>query len=104
MFDNIIIVQVVGKALKVFETVLRKQSFRNFVSLSKRHIFFFFFFFFKHLCRGTGTGNLWRDILLKKKRKGNEWRTKRVKKKRFFKNVKKGEEGRIVLIIKKQFF
>lgn len=44
MFDNIIIVQVVGKALKVFETVLRKQSFRNFVSLSKRHIFFFFFF------------------------------------------------------------
>lgn len=46
MFDNIIIVQVVGKALKVFETVLRKQSFRNFVSLSKRHIFFFLFFFF----------------------------------------------------------
>lgn len=45
MFDNIIIVQVVGKALKVFETVLRKQSFRNFVSLSKRHIFFFLFFF-----------------------------------------------------------
>lgn len=29
---------------------------------------------------------------------------KKSKKKRFFKNVKKGEEGRIVLIIKKAIF